>query len=134
MDKLTKQVSLQEDATTVIQIVTTTVPSTLVETLAPTTPLATALPTTTPSTSTTGSTTTDSTGEEDNNLAKAMEEMSLKAIEIKKLEEKINSLETDCKLLQIMNKEEQQKVAILTKMIKKLEKEMTLGEPLGQEK
>jgi len=57
--------------------------------------------------------------------------MSLKAIEIRKMEEKVNNLETDCKLTQIMNKEEQQKVAWLTEKVKKLEKEMTLGEPLG---
>lgn len=47
------------------------------------------------------------------------------------MEEKVNNLETDCKLTQIMNKEEQQKVAWLTEKVKKLEKEMTLGEPLG---
>jgi len=130
MDKFTKQASLQKNVATV----TTVVPSTLAKKLAPTVTLATALPATTPSTSATGSTTTDSTSEEANKLAKAREEMSLKANEIRKLEEKVNSLEIDCKLAQIMNKEEYDKVARITKRIKNLEKEMTLGEPLGQEK
>lgn len=106
----------------VIPTFTTVVPSTLAEKLAPTAPLATALPAKAPSTSETRSTVAVSTREEANRLSKAMEEMSLKAVEIRKQEEKVNSLETDYKLAQIMNKEENQKVTRLTEMIKKLEK------------
>ena len=86
---------LNDAPATVIPIVTTTVPSTLVASLAPTAPMATTLPTSTPTRSATRSTTTGSTGDEANNLVKAMEEMSIQTTEMNRLKEKVTSLETD---------------------------------------
>jgi len=100
---------------TVIPTVSTVVPSTLVVSLAPTVPPATALPIT--GTSTSIGTSTEKTVE----LVKAMEEMTIQAIELKKLREKASSLETDCKLAQIQQKEEAQKNQRMRERIKVLE-------------
>ena len=106
-----------------------TVPSTLVASLAPTTPPATALPITTEST-TAASTSTEKIVE----LVKAMEEMSIQAIELKRLKEKVASLKTDCKLAKIQQREETQKALRMGKKIKVLEKDLTLQKPLRQTK
>jgi len=108
-------------AATVIPTVTTVVPSTLAATLAPTAPMATALSTSAQTTSAAGSTAAASTSEEANRLVKTMKEMSIQTNEMNKLE-KVSSLETDCKLAQIMHKEEQQKAARMNERIKSLEK------------
>lgn len=63
-----------------------------------------------------------------------MEEMSIQAIEMNKLKEKVTSLETDCKLAKIMHKEEVQKAMRMNERLKAMEKDMTLEEPLGQAK
>ena len=75
-------------STTTILTVTTVVPSTLATYLAPTTPPTTTLPVTTEST------TVDTSTEKTIQLVKAMEEMSIQAIELKRLREKVASLET----------------------------------------
>jgi len=51
-----------------------------------------------------------------------------------KLKEEVNSLKIDCKLSQIIHKEEQQKVARMNERIKNLEKELTLSKPIGKAK
>jgi len=91
-----KQSDLATNSTTAIPIVTTTVPYILAESLAPTAPPATTLLITTESTTAAG-TSTEKTIE----LVKAMEEMSIQAIELKRLKEKVEILETGCKLAQI---------------------------------
>jgi len=98
-----KQSELATTSTTAIPIVTTTVHSTLAASLGPTAPLATTLPITTELT--TIGTSIENTLE----LVKAMEEMSIQETELKKLKEKMESLETNCKLSQIQQKEEAQK-------------------------
>lgn len=60
--------------------------------------------------------------------------MSIQTTQMKKLKEKITSLETDYKLSQIMRKEEIHKATKMNEIIKILEKELTLKEPLGQAK
>jgi len=96
-----KQGDLATTPRTIIPIVSTIVPSTMVASLAPTAPLATTLPITIESTTTAG-TSIEKTKE----LVKAMEEMSIQAIELKILKEKVASLETDCKFSQIQQREE----------------------------
>lgn len=91
-----KQSDLATTSTSSIPIVTTTVPSTLAASLAPTTSTTTTLPIITEST-TTASTSIEKTTE----LVKSMEEMSIQAIELKRLKEKVAILETDYKLAQI---------------------------------
>jgi len=63
-----------------------------------------------------------------------MEEMSIQATELKKLKEKLASLETDSQLAQIQQKEETQKTLRMDEWIKFLEKNLTLQKPLGQTK
>ena len=63
-----------------------------------------------------------------------MEEMSIQAIEMNKLKEKVASLETDYKLAQIMQKEEAQKNNRMSERVKAMEKDLTLEKPLGQPK
>jgi len=67
-------------------------------------------------------------------LVKAMEEMSIQATELKKLREKVSSLEIDCKLAQIQQKEEVKKNRRMGEIIKVLEKDLTLQKPLGDMK
>ena len=94
--------------------------------LASTAPPATSLPITTESTTT--GTSTEKTTE----LVKAMEEMSIQATELKRLKEKVISLETDYQLAQIQQKEEAQKGLRMGERIKFLEKYLTLQKPLGE--
>lgn len=63
-------------------------------------------------------------------LIKAMEEMSIHATELKKFREQVSSLETNCKLAQIQQKEEAKKNQRMVERIKVLEKDLTLQEPL----
>jgi len=67
-------------------------------------------------------------------LIKATEEMSIQATEMKRLKEKVASLEIDCKLAQLKQKEESQKAQRMGERIKILEKDLTLEKPLGQTK
>lgn len=85
---------------TVIPTVSTVVPSTLAATLAPTIRLATTLLVTSTTAGTSTSTNTETPTEKTTQLIKAMEEMSMQAIEHKKLSEKVSNLETNCKLVQ----------------------------------
>lgn len=48
-----------------------------------------------------------------------------------KLKEKVTSLETDYKIAKIMHKEEVQKVAKMSEILKAMEKDLTLKEPFG---
>lgn len=98
-----KQSELATTSTNTIPTVKIAVPSTLAASLAPTAPPVTALPVTTESTIV--GTLTEKTTE----LVKAMEEISIQAIELKRLKEKVASLEIDWKLAQIQQKEETQK-------------------------
>ena len=91
-----KQSNLAITSTTSIPTVTTIVPSTLAASLAPTAPPTTTLPITTEST-TIASTSIEQAAE----LVKSIEDMSIQAIELKRFKEKVESLETDCKLAQI---------------------------------
>lgn len=97
LDKLilSKQSELVTTPQTVIPTVPTSVPSTLATSLALIVPLATPMPVT--DTSTSAGTSTKKRVE----LVKAMEEMTIQAIELKRLREKVSSLETDCKIAQI---------------------------------
>jgi len=52
-------------------------------------------------------------------------------MEMNILKDKFTILEIDYKLAQIMHKEEEQKATRMNERIKILEKELTLGEPLG---
>lgn len=113
---------------TAIPIITIAAPSTVAASLAPIAPLATTLPVTTEFTI--AGTSTEKTTE----LVKAMEEMSIQATELKRLKEKVASLETDCKLAQKQQKEEAQKALRMGEKIKVLEKVLTLQKPLGQTK
>jgi len=61
-----------------------------------------------------------------------MEEMSIQATELKRLKEKVISLETDYQLAQIQQKEEAQKGLRMGERIKFLEKYLTLQKPLGE--
>ena len=72
--------------------------------------------------STSGGTSTEKTAE----LEKAMEEMTIQAIELKRLKEKVSSLETNCNVAQIQQKEEAQKNHRMGERIKFLEKDLTL--------
>jgi len=53
---------------------------------------------------------------------------------VNRLREKVSSLEIDCKLAQLKQKEETQKAQIMGERIKILEKDLTLEKPLGQTK
>lgn len=120
---------------TTIPIVTTVVPSTLVASLAPTAPVATTIPTGSTTTPATGSTiTTTHPSDEASKLIKAIEDMSIQTTEINRLKEQIKSLEDEKKLTQIMYKNEPHKSNRLNERIQKLEKELTLKEPLAQVK
>jgi len=63
-----------------------------------------------------------------------MEEMSIQAIEMKRLREKVATLETNCKLAQLKQKEEGQKAQRMSERMKLLEKDLTLDKPLGKTK
>ena len=97
--------------------------------LAPTAPPTTTLPITTKSTTVVG-TSTEKTVE----LVKAMEEMSIQATKLKRLKEKVLSLEIDFKLSQIQQREETKKSQTTGEKIKVLEKYLTLQKPLGRTK
>lgn len=129
-----KQASLDNAPATIIPTVTTVVPSTLVASLAPTAPMTTTLPACTPTISATGSTTIGSTNDESNKLFKAMEEISIHTTEMNRIKEKVTNLETDYKLAQTMHGEEHQKTTRMIEIIKIVERELTLVEPLGQAK
>lgn len=124
-----KQSDLATNSIAIIPTLSTIVPSTLAASLAPTAPLATALPITIESTTSAGTSTKKAT-----ELIKVMEEMSIQATKLKKLKEKVASLETDCKLAQIHQREETQKAQRMGEKIKVLEKYLTLQKPLGQTK
>lgn len=126
LDKLIqfKQSELATTPQTVIPTISTIVPSTLAASLAPIVPPATAMPI--KSTSTSASTSMEKTSE----LVKAMEEMTIQATELRRLKEKVSSLETDYKLAQIQQKEEAQKSQKMSERIKVLEKDLTLQQPL----
>lgn len=62
-----------------------------------------------------------------------MEEMSIQTTEMNRLKEKVTNIETDCRLAQIMHKE-QQKATRMNERIKILEKELTLSKPIGKAK
>jgi len=137
MDKLVheKQASMEETIFTNIPTVTTTCPSTLAASLAPPTQVATTLPTASTTTSATDSTTVVAhPSDEASNLVKAMEDMSIQTTKINRLKEQIKILEDEKKLAQIMYKNESQKSNRLNERIQKLEKQLTLKEPLAQEK
>ena len=103
----------------------------MVASLAPTAPVDTTLPIA----SATGSTTAAAhPSDEASKLVKAMQYMSIHTTEINRLKEQIKSLEDEKKLAQIMHKNEAQKSNKLTESINNLEKELTLKEPLAQEK
>ena len=53
---------------------------------------------------------------------------------MKKLREKVASMEADCKLAQLKKKEETQRAQRMDERIKILEKYLTLVKPLGQTK
>jgi len=55
-----------------------------------------------------------------------MEEMSIQAIELKRLKEKVPRLETNCKLAQSQQRQETQKALRMVEKIKVLEKYLTL--------
>ena len=85
----------------IIPTVSTIVSSTLATSLAPTAPLATTLPAITKFTLAVGA-----SGEKAVELFKDMEEWSIQASEMNKLRDKVASLETDCRLAQLKQKEE----------------------------
>lgn len=60
--------------------------------------------------------------------------MSIQAIELKRLKEKVPRLETNCKLAQSQQRQETQKALRMVEKIKVLEKYLTLQQPLGQTK
>jgi len=126
-----RQSELATTPPTVIPTISTVVPSTLAASLAPTLPpvttllVAKAIPTI--GTSTNAWTTTEKTYE----VIKTMEQMSIQAIELKNLKEKISRMEIDYELAQIQNKEEERKNKIMEERIRVLEKDLTLEKPLG---
>jgi len=63
-----------------------------------------------------------------------MEKISIQEIELKRLREKVASLETDYKLAQIQQREERQKALRMGEKVKVLEKYSTLQKSLGQTK
>ena len=137
MDKLVqeKKANMEAIHVTAIPTVTTAVPYTLVAPVATIVPVATTLPTTSKSTSTTESSTTAThPSDEACKLVKSMKYMSIQTTEINRLKEQIKILEDENKLIQIMHKNETQKSNRLSKKVQKLEKELTLKEPLAQEK
>lgn len=131
LDTLTqsKKNDMATTSTNVIPTISTTVPSTVVASLAPITPPAITLPVTTKSTRTIGA-----QGEKAKKLVKSMEEMSIKATEMKRLKEKVVSLETDYKLSQLKQNKEAQKAQRMSERIKVLEKDLTPEKPLGKTK
>lgn len=124
-----KQSDLATTSRTVIPTVSTVVPSTLEASLAPIAPPATTLPVTTEPTAAIGTPANKLA-----KLVKAMEDMSIQATELKRLKVKVASLETNCKLAQLQQKEETQKAQRMGERIKILEKDFTLQKPLGQTK
>ena len=60
--------------------------------------------------------------------------MPIQATKMKRLKEKVVSLETNCKLAQLQQKEETQKALRMGKRIKILEKDLTLQKPMVQTK
>ena len=126
-----KQSEMATSPQTVIPIVSIAVPSTLAASLAPTIPTVTALPVAS-TTSVIG--TSISTGiktKKEDELVKAMEQMSIQAVELKKLREQVTSLETSCSLAQIQYKEETRKNQRMVERIRILENDLTLENPLG---
>ena len=133
MDKLVqeKKASMEAVTITTILTVTTTISSTLAVSAATTVPVATILPTTLVTES---STATAHPSDEAGTLIKYTQDMSIQTNEINRLKDQIKSLEDEKKLVQIMHKDETQKSNKLTERIQKLEKELTLKEPLAQAK
>jgi len=124
-----KQNDIATTSSNVIPTVSTIAPSTLVVSLAPTTSPTTTLPVIAEST-----TKEDESGEKVVELVKAMEEMSIQAIEMNRMKEKVASLKISYKLEKIMQKEETQKANRMSERVKASEKELTLEKPLGQAK
>lgn len=126
-----KQSELATTPQTVIPTVSTSVTSTLATSLAPTIPTVIALlvlgTTSAIGTSTSIGITTEKTDE----LVKVMEQMSIQATKLKKLREKVTSLETSCSLAQIQHKEETRKNQRMVEIIRILENDLTLEKPLG---
>ena len=60
--------------------------------------------------------------------------MSIQINEINRLKEQLKSLEDEKKLAQIMHKNEEHKENRLAKKLMKLEKDLTLKEPMAQAK
>lgn len=99
-----KQSDLATTSKTVILTISIAVPSTLEASLASTAPPAATLPVIAESTTVVGA-----TGEKVAEFVKAMEDMSIQATEMKRLKENVASLEIDCKLAQLKQKEETQR-------------------------
>lgn len=93
-----KQSELANTPQIVIPAISTIVPYTLVDSLAPTVLPATAIPITGTSTS------LGSFAEKTTKIVKSIEEMIIQATELKRLREKVSSLETKFKLTQIQQK------------------------------
>lgn len=124
-----KQSDLATTSKDVIPVVSTIVPSTLAASLARTAPPATTFLVTTNSTTAAGA-----SGEKAVELVKAMEGMSIQAMEINKLRENVASLEPGYKLAQFMQRKEAENAQRISERIKVLEKDLTLEKPLGKTK
>jgi len=61
-----------------------------------------------------------------------MDELSIQATKVKRLKEKVASMETNCKLSQLQQKEETQQELRMGERMKILENDLTLQKPLGQ--
>ena len=97
--------------------------------------MATTLPVTSPTTSATKSSTTEvQPTDEESKIIKEMQDKSIQTNEINILKEHLKSLEDEKKLARIMDKNEVQKTNRLTNKLQKLEKELTLKEPMAQAK
>ena len=110
MDKLVqeKQAIMEAVPITIIPIVSTSAPASAIPTAHPT--------------------------DEASKLIKAMEDISIQTTKINKLKEQVKSLEYGKTLVEAMHQAKVQKAIRLTKKVHKLEKELSLTEPLAQEK
>lgn len=104
-----KQIELATTPQTVIPIISTAEPSTLATSLAPTLPPMITLPVVGTISTTSTSTNAGKLTEKIDELIRAMEQVSIQAIELKELREQMISLETNYKPTQIQNKEEERK-------------------------
>ena len=136
MDKVVqeKKASMEAIPVTAIPTITTIVPYTSSTPVATTVPVATMVSTTSTTTPATYSTSSSHPSDQADKLIKSMQDVSIQTTEINRMKEHVKNLEDENKLAQMRHTAKAQKSSRLTDKVQKLERELTLAEPLAQSK